>query len=413
MNNSRVLTIDDESEIGELISDTAVALGFDGRYVCDFRAFRDICASFDPTIIFIDLQMPDVDGIEILNELHRLGNRADIVLISGYNARVLKSARDLGISKGLRVLDILTKPIDIADLESCLNASAPVETEIFDAQDIAEGIAQKQFFPRFQPKLSLAAPVDTIIGAEALIRWRHPVHGEVPPVRFIALAEKAGLIGELTEYMLSAVTAQMRAWQERGFEIEIAVNLSAMTLNDLGLPDRYAKIVREGGIEPSKIILEVTESAVMTNVIDAVEILTRFRLKGFGLSIDDFGTGYSSLVQLYRMPFNELKIDRAFVGKAPGDREAAKIVKIILNLARELEMSVCAEGVETMETLEFLRSIGCEKAQGYLMGKPLLASEFAERCAAGCGEVVSDGVDAPRWHRGRLNRAGLPGDILV
>lgn len=379
MTSGRILIVDDDPKMGELIGELAGELGFEARSATDQTTFKKEYGEFAPTVLFVDLHMPDADGIQTLNYLHAESCKAEIFMISGVDRRVLKSARDFGISKGLNVRDALSKPIDLDVLEQVL-VSVKRPSDAISADEIRTGIAQGEFFPRYQPKLTLVGNGTGVIdSAEALVRWKHPSRGELLPGLFLQSVEAEGMMAEMTDSMVVSIAEQMGKWAADDIKPVVAFNLSPSLLNDVTLPDRYERIVYDAGLDPDSLTIEITESAVMADVTSTAEILTRFRIKGFGLSIDDFGTGYSSLVELYRMPFNELKVDQAFVGPAPGDKEAAVIVSLLVRLAHDLGMSACAEGAEDDATLTYLRDLGCEKAQGYIVDRPLTAEEFAAR----------------------------------
>ena len=245
-------------------------------------------------------------------------------------------------------------------------------------RDLRTGIETDQLVVYYQPKISIKAKGDQeIVGCEALVRWRHPQHGLMFPDEFIPLAEKSGLIVALTDCVVGATVKQIRRWRDDGLRLTVAVNIAPQLLDDLGLPDRIHERLKEYDLQTSQLVLEVTESGAMENAARAMEILARFRLKGFGLSLDDFGTGYSSLVQLHRMPFNEMKIDKSFLMAMDQDEEARNIVSSIIDLGHNIGLQLCAEGVETRESLDMLRSLGCELAQGYYMSPPIPGDEIA------------------------------------
>ena len=208
-------------------------------------------------------------------------------------------------------------------------------------------------------------------GVEALARWQHPSLGFISPARFIPLAEKNGLIRRLTEQVLETSLAQCRAWDAAGLQLSVAINLSPQLLNDLAFPDQVARMAAQVGADARRIIFEVTESAAMFDPGTTMDVLTRMRVKNFGLSIDDFGTGYSSLKQLYLMPFSELKIDTSFVRDIFAHEDARTMVETMVLLAHKLRLTACAEGVESQEVLDFLDSVECDRAQGYFIGRPM------------------------------------------
>ena len=209
-----------------------------------------------------------------------------------------------------------------------------------------------------------------MIGFEALVRWFHPDAGLIMPDRFIPLAESSGLIGELTEQIFDLGLS----WLARHFpksELRLSVNISAKNLGDLHLVDRVSCLARQHDIHPCRLIFEVTETSAMDDPMASLNLLTRFRVKGFHLSLDDFGTGYSSMVQLVRLPFTEIKVDRSFVMAAMQSQESRAIIKSIVDLSHSLGLQATAEGVEDGPTLDFLMEIDCDLAQGYFIARPM------------------------------------------
>jgi EAL domain-containing protein (putative c-di-GMP-specific phosphodiesterase class I) len=242
---------------------------------------------------------------------------------------------------------------------------------------LREAIDKNDISVHFQPKVSLSSDHEwTVEGVEALARWACPGRGFISPSEFIPLAERAGLMDGLSDVVIEKAIRQTGALRQNGYPLNLAVNLSPLMLAAPDAPDRLSQMLERHRLDTSHLIVEITESAAMGDDPLTMENLTRFRLKGMKLSMDDFGTGYSSLVQLYRMPFSELKIDRSFVLEIDTKEEARVIVRSIVDLAHNLKLTVCAEGVETRETLDFLRSVGCDQAQGYLISKPLDEAEF-------------------------------------
>jgi EAL domain-containing protein (putative c-di-GMP-specific phosphodiesterase class I) len=212
---------------------------------------------------------------------------------------------------------------------------------------------------------------------EALARWRHPHLNFISPAKFIPLAERHGLIKPLTEFVIETAMQQSRTWANQGIDLSVAINLSPQLLNDLGFPDRVDQIAERCGTQRRKIVFEVTESAAMSDPEATMEVLTRLRVKSFDLSIDDFGTGYSSLRQLYLMPFGELKIDISFVRDVCNREDARTMVETMVLLAHKLGLKACAEGVETQAILDYLESIGCDRAQGYFISRPVPGDKIA------------------------------------
>jgi predicted signal transduction protein with EAL and GGDEF domain len=238
--------------------------------------------------------------------------------------------------------------------------------------DLRRALERKEFMVVYQPIMSLET--GRLCGFEALIRWPHPERGLISPIDFIPLAEETGMIVQIGEWVLRQACEQMRKWQIV-FPTEpsafMCVNLSVKQFAQQDLIEKVAAILRETDLAPACLKLEITESAVMENVETATRMLREIRELGVQLAMDDFGTGYSSLSNLHRFPINTLKIDRSFITRMVENNENAEIVRTISGLAQNLGMDVVAEGVETREQLEILRSLGCKYGQGYFFSKPL------------------------------------------
>ncbi len=239
--------------------------------------------------------------------------------------------------------------------------------------DLRRAVDREELYVEYQPIVEI--PSRRLHGFEALLRWRHPVRGVVPPSTFIPLAEETGLILPLGTYVLHGVCRQLREWDAAGAPpLSVSVNVSVRQLADPDLVDRVAEIVRAERVDPSRLRLEITESALMADAAGAQETFARIRALGIELCIDDFGTGYSSLSYLVNLPIGAMKIDRAFISTM--DRDGEEMVRMIVSLAHNLKLKVIAEGVETSEQFRRLEALSCDYAQGYLFARPL-SSEAA------------------------------------
>jgi predicted signal transduction protein with EAL and GGDEF domain len=237
---------------------------------------------------------------------------------------------------------------------------------------LADGELRLHYQPQF------ATQNKQLLGCEALVRWLSPEEGLVPPARFIPLAEETGLIVPLGDWVLRTACAQAKHWLDGAWpEVRVAVNLSGRQLRAPDLAERIAAILSETGLPPERLKLELTESMIMSQGEQTADLLRSLKSLGLRLSIDDFGTGYSSLAYLKHFPIDELKIDRSFVQDIPEDQNDMEIAATIIAMARNLHLTVMAEGVETREQLEFLCRQGCHACQGYLLGRPMPADEFA------------------------------------
>jgi len=242
--------------------------------------------------------------------------------------------------------------------------------------ELRRAIAERELVLYYQPKAALASGIVTSV--EALVRWVHPERGMVFPDSFIPIAQETSLIGPLTLYVIEEALRQSRAWREQDVELSIAVNLSTRNLLDRGFPGQVAELLRRWEVQAERLELEVTESSMLANPSRARAVLGELSALGIRLSIDDFGTGYSSLSYLRQLPVDEIKIDRSFVIGMDVEVGDAVIVRSTVDLGRNLGLDVVAEGVETFETWERLRDLGCNTAQGYFLGRPMPAEEIAD-----------------------------------
>lgn len=381
----KILLVDDEAFALKLLVHQLAGLGF--RNVTPVAGGAEALAliaggaRFD--IILTDLQMPGMDGVEFVRALTQGGYDGELVLVSGEDNQILKTTEQLARVHGLHVLGRLKKPVEPERLAEVLahHADTFVPRPSTDGRDygpdeLRQAIAAGELVCHCQPKVSLAT--GALAGVEILVRWQHSRDGLVFPDRFIGVAEEYGLIDDLTRAVLRDALRQTRAWFDAGREMHVAVNVSMDNLDNLNFPDFVVAAAREMDVSLSSMVLEITESRLMKDMRAPLDILARLRLRHVDLSIDDFGTGHSSLAQLRDLPFNELKIDRSFVRGAWRDAQLAAICNASLDIARKLGMRSVAEGVEDIEDWNFLRTHGCDIAQGYFIARPMPMAALAE-----------------------------------
>ena len=380
-----IYIVDDEQQHVDLMIEMISIAGLSATGFTSAKLFVDHPIA-DTDIILLDLNMPDMDGIEVMRTLYDKGCMPTYILVSGFDERVLHSAKQFADAKNILVAKKLSKPINTKEFihyisqlhiesrlqltKTCVAQKQATNTQQkLSLEQLKTAIRENQLVLFYQPKLNIKTR--KVTGFEALVRLQHPQLGLIFPDQFIAMAEQNDLISELTYEVFRLATEDYLRFRAAGINPGISINISAQDLLDLSMPERFAALANAKNIPPEAITIELTETAILKSVSDSLDILNRLRMKGFSLSIDDFGTGYSSLVQLYQAPFTELKIDQHFVMKMLEDDEALSIVKICILLAKELKMTSVAEGIESQEIWDKLEQLGCDLAQGYLVSKPV------------------------------------------
>jgi EAL domain-containing protein (putative c-di-GMP-specific phosphodiesterase class I) len=333
-------------------------------------------------LVLCNLQMPEIDGIEMVRHLARIGYAGSLILIGADHPRVLQAAEQLASARQLRVLGCLGKPLSAHSLRRLIERHGVAQPlpgsgieQQYDAKRLCQAIKDNELLLHYQPLVAMHS--GDVVGVEALVRWQHPRDGLVVPLRFVPLAEESGLMDVMTRQVLAMALAQARKWQDTGLQLSVSVNVSMDDLVSLDFPDLVVEMAERAGVSPSTLVLEVTESRLMEAPLATLDILTRLRLKRVGLAIDDFGSGYSSLKQLRDLPFDELKIDRRFISGAHADSALRGIVEATLRMANQFGLRSVAEGVEDQADWDYLCSVGCDVAQGYQIARAMPAGEVA------------------------------------
>jgi EAL domain-containing protein (putative c-di-GMP-specific phosphodiesterase class I)/ActR/RegA family two-component response regulator len=378
----RILVLDDDAFMLKLLAQMLAAQGYTEVTTCSTG--RDALAwvahpDGPPNLILCDLNMPEMDGVEFVRKLVERSYAGSLILVSGEDERVLKTAEKLVQAHRITVLGRLHKPVAPQGLVALLRTWAPpchpqvgAGRKTYGVEAVRGAIARGELVNYYQPKVAVGTGV--VVGVETLVRWQHPVDGMVYPDQFIGVAEAHGLIQGLTRVVLTQALDQARIWQEAGLALRVAVNVSMDDLNSVAFVAWVANLAGAAAVPPRDVVLEVTESRLMGDPRTPLEVLTRLRLKRFHLSIDDFGTGHSSFAQLRDIPFNELKIDQTFVHGAWADPTIRAIYNASLGLGNQLGMQVVAEGVEDQADWDFLTRTRCHLAQGFFIGRPMPAS---------------------------------------
>ncbi len=365
----KALILDDDPAIGRLVGRVAAPFGFASDITVDSQNFRRSYESGVPDVIFLDLRLGETDGIEELRYLSRRLYRNPLVLVSGFDERVLGTSEQLASGLGLTVMGALTKPVRVERLKEIFDR-VKARGEPCSANRLFEAILHNELFLEYQPIVTRERRA--VAGLEALVRWKHPENGRLMPDQFIPLAaQSVEIIDALTDWVVAAAARERERQRWQGFDLRMSVNVPGGTLHSLDFPDRIQAILREVGVMPGQFCVEITETASSEESVRTMDIVCRLRLKGIEVVIDDFGTGYSSLKNLCQIPFSALKIDRSFVAEMTTSSAARAIVKSTIDLAHNMDLKAIADGVETEETANLLASLGVDALQGCLIAPPL------------------------------------------
>lgn len=385
----RLLCLDDDPDISQLLAHIAGEAGFQCELAPSASTFLDKLGEFQPEVVTLDLQVPDMDGIEVLRQISERQLDCAIVLITGMDRRTIGAAEYYAGSLSLRVIGTLQKPFEPNELVNLLSEARSLRQPL-SVDDFALAIENRELVVHYQPVARREKDGWVVDSVEALLRWNHPHRGKLMPHDFLELVTQEGLNRQMTDYVIKEGLEQLRGWHAASLDLGLRVNLSAALITDVEFPDRLETALIAHEIPASCLTIEVNETGMLAGHAETIDILTRLRLKSIGLAIDDFGIGYSSLTQLFRMPFSEMKIDRSLIGRAAESREGRVAVEALIELAHKLGLTVCAEGVETQAGIEVLWDAGCDAVQGFFVSQALPAREVASALR--------------RWHESSMSR---------
>jgi EAL domain-containing protein (putative c-di-GMP-specific phosphodiesterase class I)/CheY-like chemotaxis protein len=326
-------------------------------------------------LIVTDVDMPEMDGLELLRRLSEDAPRTPVAIHSALDRALLKSIEVMAAAYGVDLIGVLEKPVTEQALQAAVEValertSSPrqVVPEADEAQ-VRAALTQHEFEPWFQPKVDLRN--GRVAGAEVLVRWCRLHADPLPPDRFLTMVREGGMMRSLTLALAARSAEYLAQVGERGKDFTLSLNVCPTLLDEPEFGAALARALTGAGASPKEVVLEITESAASRNQGAALENLARLRMRGFELSIDDFGTGHSSLAKLVRTPFSELKIDREFVARLVTDPAARTLVESMVAIARRLGLRTVAEGIETEAQHEILLGLDCDMGQGYLFAKPM------------------------------------------
>lgn len=381
------LIIDDEIEYGELLAEIADLNEVKAIFTDNPNELETLVEEHpNIQLIFLDLSMPQRDGIEVLRALDVCKYKGEVVVMSGFDESVLNTAFELAKSLKLNLIDPIQKPFDIQKISGIFNKikkSVAAYKEIptlkkkctlLTFEQTLEALQENRVELYFQPQVS--ATSEKIIGVESLVRFRDREGNIIFPDRFIPVIEKHHLTQLLLEKVIDEVCRKAEQVFAKFADITLSINISALDLNRLSLPEEFTKKFSAANIPPARINIELTESQAVSYNTITLDILTRLRLKGFHLSIDDFGTGSSVLENIKKIPFTELKVDKTFIDQIENQPRSLNLLKDIITMAHNQNMQVVVEGVEDIDTLKVVQEAGTDIIQGYLYAKPMAVYEF-------------------------------------
>jgi len=375
----RVLIVDDQEHVRRFNASVLHALGIVDVSFAD-GGHAALAAVTEPGVVFdliiCDLRMPDMDGIETIRTLAALGVEAGVAITSVEDERVIESAGLLTTEQGLTLLGEIPKPLSVEKLRPVLARLAQLRSPHAAAgvtptrEELDRALDAGQFFLVYQPQIVMRT--GRLAGVEALVRWKHPTAGALDAGTFIPAAEQVDtLIGRITTFVLEEALGFIARWRSTGHDHSISVNLPSRAFEALDLPEQLEAAVAAHQLEPGVLTIEVSEAHLSVDTVRTRDVVTRIRLKRFGLAIDNFGRGTSNLHRLHQTPFTELKIDRQYVNGCATSAAARSIVEASLALARTLGVVSVAEGVNNREDWNVLNEIGCDRAQGFFIARPM------------------------------------------
>lgn len=384
----RLLVIDDDRTICEMLSMLAAGIGYETETASTLAEIeRTISAHHD--LILLDLSLGETDGMTVMRAIAKRHSGANLVLLTGADQSVINGARRVAELSGFNVVAACAKSANVAEIEGVLRSrstavagSGPAASQADDATTertrlaaaAIEAIERDMLHLVYQPIMDITS--GEVVGAEALVRLDHPALERVSPELFVPAIEAAGRSGDLLEGVLRRAARDRAQVAALTVLPSVSINVSVRDLADLRLPERAAEILGTAA-EPSRWTLEITETAEVDRLADALDVLIRLRLKGFGLAMDDFGSGTSTLARLREYPFTVLKADRRFADADKNDLErTANMFRAACDLAAAMDLRVVAEGIETLEELAICKEAGCDLVQGWYVGKPVRPEAF-------------------------------------
>lgn len=358
-----VLIVDHDNVILTQVGELARGAGLTVLTAENGAMFRHALLCARPSLVLLDMQVPDMDGVDCMRHLATLGHDAEVVLMSALDPKVMTSARQYGRSLGLKVTDMLHKPVPVSEYQRIIQRHT-ITPMALSAEELRKAIEEYELLLHYQPIVQRQGNSWPVRAVEALVRWKHPKHGLLMPGEFLPLAEREGLMTPLTDFVLAEALRQVGHWHSRGWPLGLTVNLPSSCIDDVHFPDRLDRVLREHGVAADHLTFDVSEAALVGDQSVIMDSFARLRVHGVSLALDDFGVGTSSFTQLYKLPYTALKIDRALITETVESAQARTVVSALIELGHQLSLNVCAEGVHSEVVFDLLARAGCDQMQG-------------------------------------------------
>lgn len=365
-----MIILESDGEALTILREVADRLGCEHVESDSATGMHQVLGVRHPTIAVVPVDHVDAKGMAALDALAHHESRPAMLLVGSISTRVLAGIKRAAKSRGLKVIGVAPRPLDPMSVEKLLSAHLSASPPIH-REEIEQAILEHELRVLYQPKLAITSDLVSVQGVEALVRWRHPRRGLLQPAHFLRAVEDYRLMSHLTDFVMTEAVRQAALWRSNGLDLEIIVNLSTELVQDRAFPERLAMLLEEHDFPARSLTLDVTESVNAADQDLLIDVFTRLRMLGVGLALDNFGTGVASLRELYRIPFSEVKVDHSLIADAPHERDARIVVQAVVNLAHSLQLAVCAEGVETSQMFDFVRSAGFDTVQGRFFSEPV------------------------------------------
>ncbi len=375
LNSNKLLIVDNDPMARRYTRHLAIKLDYDVEECQSVSEALELIKESSPSLIVIDLNLPDTDGIGMLAELAKLDCKAAILILGSFERAILDTAETVGKDLGLRILGVMTKPVITAELASWLKL-ARVGQPVVSEQVLRSALDNGEFLLHYQPTFCRTGDHPWhATSVAAYIRWNHPEFGILKPGQFLGEVEKAGLLPELTDQAILEAMRQIHYWQERGVSVTVGVSIPWHLITDSEVPERLEALAREVDINPGKMILNISDIKDSENSSVGREVLARLRLKGFQLAFDGFTDLRSSIISLVKLPFTAVNLDSSLPSLASCDKDVAGSVAAIVSVAQELGLEVHAKSVADQRELDTVENLGCHSARGNLFCHALPGSE--------------------------------------